>query len=142
MRECTGTLLRQSSSWTIDWQGPSEESCRTAPRIVELQCRRGKCSQPDFGAFHSSVKVALVCGQVVPPSLVNSRMAGRVPTQCGSWESPGVESGEEGVLLKSDAVRSTWAQMIAVASAGGTGGREGRGANAGRGTGGVLYQTP
>lgn len=58
MRECTGTLLRQSSLWTIDWQGPSEESCRTAPRIVELQCRRGKCSQPDFGAFHSSVKVA------------------------------------------------------------------------------------
>lgn len=81
-------------------------------------------------------------GRLVLPSLVNSRMAGRVPTQRGSWESPGVESGEERVLLRSDAVRSTWAQMIAVASAGGTGGREGRGANVGRGTGGVPYQTP
>lgn len=69
-------------------------------------------------------------------------MAGWVPTQRGSWDSPGVESGEEGLLLRSDVVRSTWAQVIAVASAGGTGGREGCGANAGQGTGGVPYQTP
>ena len=64
MRECRGTLLRQSSLRTIDWQGSSEESCRTAPRIVELQYRRGKCCQPDFGAFHSRVKLPLVRGQV------------------------------------------------------------------------------
>lgn len=55
---------------------------------------------------------------------------------------PGVESGEEGLLLRSAVVRSTWAQVIAVASAGGTGGREGCGADAGQGTGGVPYQTP
>ena len=142
MRECRGTLLRQSSSWTIDWQGPSEESCRTAPRIIELQCRRGKCSQPDFGAFHSSAKVA-------PGAWAGC--ASQSGEQPNGWAGPhtmwqlGIPRGgkwRRGVLLRSDVVRSTWAQMIAVASAGGTCGREGRGANAGRGTGGIPYQTP
>lgn len=48
-------------------------------------------------------------------------------------ESGGVRSG---------VVRSTWAQVIAAAAAGGTGGREGLREDVGRGTRGLPYQTP